>query len=286
MHAIAQSLTFADSLPSYQQLTPYYDAKHQIAWCYLQGAPRPCFSAAMLTELNHWCAHLRETPVAEDVRFHVTASAVPGVYNLGGDLSLFLQCITRGDRDALYAYGRQCIDVLHANMSSFGRDLTTIALVQGEALGGGFEGALSAEVLIAERGARMGFPEILFNLFPGMGAYSFLSRRIGPKRAERMILSGKVYPAEELYEMGLIDELAEDGFGEEAVYAYIRRESRARNGYRALRRARDRVDPVSYRELDEVLQVWVDAAMQLEPRDLRMIERLVARQNGITRQAA
>lgn len=286
MHAIAQHLEFSDSLPSYQQIKPYYDAKHQVAWCYLQGAPRPCFSAAMLTELNHWCAHLRETPVAEEVRFHVTASAVPGIYNLGGDLSLFLECITRGDRDALYGYGRQCIDVLHANMSSFGRDLTTIALVQGEALGGGFEGALSAEVLIAERGARMGFPEILFNLFPGMGAYSFLSRRIGPKRAERMILSGKVYPAEELYEMGLIDELAEDGFGEEAVYAYIRRESRARNGYRALRRARDRVDPVSYRELDEVLQVWVDAAMRLEPRDLRMIERLVSRQSGITRQAA
>ena len=57
------------------------------------------------------------------------------------------------------------------------------AIKRPEHLGGGFEAALSSQVLIAERSARFGFPEIMFNLFPGMGAYSLISRRIGGKRA-------------------------------------------------------------------------------------------------------
>jgi DSF synthase len=45
----------------------------------------------------------------------------------------------------------------------------TASLVQGRALGSGFECALASDVIVAETGARMGFPEVLFNLFPGMG---------------------------------------------------------------------------------------------------------------------
>jgi DSF synthase len=44
--------------------------------------------------------------------------------------------------------------------------MTTISLVQGDALGGGFEAALTSDVIIAEESAQMGLPEILFNLFP------------------------------------------------------------------------------------------------------------------------
>ncbi|MGI8740719.1 MAG: crotonase/enoyl-CoA hydratase family protein [Gammaproteobacteria bacterium] len=152
--------------------------------------------------------------------------------------------------------------------------------MQGDALGGGFETAISSDVLIAERGARMGFPEVLFNLFPGMGAYSLLSRKLDSARAERIILSGKIYGAEELYEMGVVDVLAEDLQGEMAVYDHIRRENRSANGYRALRAAKERINGVSYKELIDIAEIWVDAALRLESRDLRMMGRLVARQTG------
>src|SRR3546814_11530106 len=62
---------------------------------------------------------------------------------------------------------------------------------------------------------------ILFGLFPGMGAYSILARRIGHVHAERMILGGKVYSAEEMYDMGLVHVIAETGEGEQAVRDYI-----------------------------------------------------------------
>jgi len=77
-----------------------------------------------------------------------------------------------------------------------------------------------------------------------------------------------------------VDMLAEPGDGEKAVYDFVRRESRARNGTLALRAAREVSQPVSYDELIRITEIWVDAALRLEPKDLRMMERLVNRQNG------
>lgn len=70
-------------------------------------------------------------------------------------------------------------------MFHFDTDLTTVSLIQGDALGGGFEASLSSNLIIAERGVKMGLPEVIFNLFPGMGAYSILSRKVGAATAEK-----------------------------------------------------------------------------------------------------
>ncbi|MCF7984566.1 MAG: crotonase/enoyl-CoA hydratase family protein [Thiohalocapsa sp.] len=286
MNSISNISTVSNLHPSYQQISVHTDQKHRVAWCYMHAAPRPCFSTALLSELNAWCNSVRYGGAHSGIDYHVIASAKDGIFNLGGDLDLFRTCVQSGDRDGLFAYGRQCIDALYANIISFDRPITTISLVQGEALGGGFETALSSDVVIAEKSARMGFPEVLFNLFPGMGAYSLLSRKLDPKRAERMILGGQVYSAQALYDMGLVDVLAEDGEGEMAVYDHIKRENRARNGFRAVRQVRDLADPITYEELIGILEIWVDTAMKLEKRDLRMMERLVSRQHQVGAKAA
>ncbi|MDZ7585227.1 MAG: crotonase/enoyl-CoA hydratase family protein [Thiobacillus sp.] len=269
---------------AYTQLTTYFDPHSQVAWGYMHSEPRPCFTPTLLQELLGWgseMAGMVDDPAQEGVKYFVLASKVPDTFSLGGDLDLFLRHIAARDRDALYRYAVSCIDCSYAMHSHLNRpDVTSIALVQGQALGGGFESALAANVLIAERGARMGLPEILFNLFPGMGAMSFLGRRVGHHQAEKIILSGKLYLAEELYEMRVVDVLAEPGEGESAVYGYIRREEKSRNGILALRAAREISQPVSYDELIRITEVWVDAALRLEARDLRMMERLVTRQTG------
>ncbi len=174
---------------------------------------------------------------------------------------------------------------LFLHYTHLGRDITTIALVQGDALGGGMEYAISSDVLIAERSAKMGMPEILFNLFPGMGAYSFLSRKVGAVQAERMILGGSLYSAEKLHEMGIVDVLAEDGQGKQAVLDYIHKAERAQNGYRAFRQAKLYCNPVTYEELMNITTVWVDAALHLEEKSLRMMERLVSRQTARSRRS-
>jgi DSF synthase len=270
---------------NYAQLATYLDTHNGIAWGYMHAAPRPCFTYSLLTDYMTWFADLTSlidrSPQEASVSYVVIASSVDGVYNLGGDLNLFHSLIQEKDRQNLLRYARACIEPLYLNAVHLNRpNLKTITLVQGDALGGGFECALSGNTLIAERGCKMGFPEILFNLFPGMGALTLLGRRIGHQKAEQIILSGKLYLAEELYEMGVVDILAEPGEGESAVYEFVRRESRARNGTLALRSAREISQPISYDELVRIAEIWVDAAFRLEPKDLRMMERLVSRQTG------
>ena len=280
-HAISMLQFETPTIPSPTQLGTRYDAEHRAFWCYMHAQPRPCFSPQLLRESRDLQRQLQQNAKRSDgdpIDYLVLASDVPGVFNLGGDLQLFAQLIRQRDGDRLLEYAKSCIDVCYHQAIDLDETLTTIALVQGDALGGGFEAALSCSVLIAERQAQLGLPEILFNLFPGMGAYSFLARRMDAARAERLILSGKLYSAEELHEMGVVDKLAEPGQGEQAVAEYIRRRERSRLGYRAIERVRRLYQPVRYDELMNITRVWVDTALQLTEKDLRTMERLVRAQ--------
>jgi DSF synthase len=179
-------------------------------------------------------------------------------------------------------YAHDCIDVVHAHLHAVDLPLHTIALVQGDALGGGWEGALAQDVIIAERSAKFAFPETLFNLFPGMGAYTLIARRLSAVQAEEMIMSGRVYTAEELQQIGLVEVVAEDGQGEAALYEYIRRHERSRTSRQSIFSARRIVKPVSREELIRIVDLWVDAAMSLQPGDLRKMQRLAKAQNRRT----
>ena len=265
------------------QLKTYYDSKNKIGWFLMKGAPRPSFTLKLLDDINGYIDNVKQEMVAtngEKYDYLVVGSDIEGVFNLGGDLELFRMYIETGNRQGLLDYAIKCIDILYQNMFHYGLDLTTISLIQGDALGGGFEAALSSNIIVAERGVKMGLPEVLFNLFPGMGAYSLLSRKIGFVAAEKMILSGTIYSAEQLYEMGVIDILAEQGEGELAVYRYIKNASRSRNTFKSMQKIKDICNPVSYQELVDIATVWADSAMKLRSRDLRMMERLVRRQNN------
>ena len=191
-----------------------------------------------------------------------------------------LLLIKTRDRDALLNYGKLCIDNIHPRINNyFCPTLTTISLVQGDALGGGFETALASDILIAEESATLGLPEILFNLFPGMGAYNLLARRIGMQAAEKLILSGELFSARKLYEMGVIDVLAPDGQGESVTQEWIRKNQKRRNGFQAVQHAKKIVQPITREELDGIVEIWVDAALRLEEKDIKMMQRIVRSQS-------
>jgi len=93
----------------------------------------------------------------EPIDYVILASGMPGVFQLGGDFDLFRQKIDNRDRNALTTYGRACIDVLYRNYRGHDLPLTTVSLVLGEYLGGGFEAALSSDVIVAKK-IRASFP--------------------------------------------------------------------------------------------------------------------------------
>jgi len=270
------------------QLRANFDKDTHALWMRWTPEPRPCFNPALLADIRAFQEYVAGTGGTIDcygeehpIEYVVLASSLPGVFNLGGDLDLFKQLIDARDRQGLLRYGRACIDVLYRQYVGHDLPLTTVSLVQGECLGGGFEAALSSDVLVAEKSARFGFPEIIFNLFPGMGAYSFLERRIGQRGAEEIITSGKIYTAEEMAAHGVVDIVAENGSGEAEVAALTRRRSRGRNGFAALTQVRRRVQRIEFSELLDVVQIWVDSALKLNSRDLKLMQRLVSRQNGL-----
>lgn len=285
MNAIAE---IRHLVPRASQVATRLDPEFGVFWTFLNPQPRACITHEVLADLQSVIdtltvdqGHVVDAGERHHVQYGVIASRTPRVFNLGGDLALFRSAIRSQDRDALLNYGERCIDVLLSWHRTSEVGITTIALVQGDALGGGFEGALSASVLIAEESARLGFPEVLFNLFPGMGAFSFLSRKVGRRTAERLITSGTIYSARELYDLGVVDVITPDDTGEAAVYSFVRAHAKQGNGRRAFERARIEVEPITRDEMMRVLEIWVDAALRLDERDLRMMERLVRAQRRV-----
>jgi DSF synthase len=256
------------------------------AWGYFNPKGVACYSLGLLKDMRTHDERLGANRgrieiegELREVNYYVTTSRTPRVFNLGGDLALFVLLIKSRDREALAHYGKLCIDIIYPRSQSFfSPTLTKISLVQGDALGGGFECALASDLIVAEESAQLGFPEILFNLFPGMGAYSLLSRRIGMRAAEDLILSGRILSAAKLHEMGVVDVLCKDGEGQTAVREWIAGNAKHRNGMQAAFCARRRVNAVTREELDAITDVWVDAAFRLGDRDLKMMSRIVRAQ--------
>ncbi len=270
---------------NYSQLDISFDSAQGVLWTHLDQRDIPCVTLTLLQELQHHHEAIETTggviweqsqPVP--VRYAVLASRTPGVFNLGGQLSLFRELIRAKNRAALLHYGVECIKVQFSRLNRFNLPLTTIALVQGDALGGGFEGVLACDVIIAEKGCLMGFPEILFNLFPGMGAYNLLCRKVGIATTEKLLLSGTMYSSEELYALGVVDVLADPGYGVHQVHAYVKSMERRANGFRAVQQVRQRCQSIGYEELLAVVEIWVDAALRLSERDLKVMDRFVRSQ--------
>jgi DSF synthase len=233
----------------------------------------------IFTELQTYQGHIVDGEAWVPVDYSVMASRRTGVFNLGGDLMLFLNLIRENDREGLLNYAMYCVDSIYTRINGYDASTVTISLVQGDALGGGFELALASDLIIAEAGTRLGFPEILFNLFPGMGAYSFLARRIGARKTEAMLLSGNIYTAEQLAEMGVVDIIAPVGEGKRTVEQWIRKHHHHHNGMRSIYDCRRHVWPITHKELTDIAVMWVDTALKIHEIDLRMMRRLLKAQS-------
>jgi DSF synthase len=261
----------------FSQLKAFYEEERRVMWMMLRSEPRPCFNQQLVSDIIRLARAARESGLRFD--FWVTGSLVPEIFNVGGDLNFFVDVIRKGERDRLMAYARSCIDGVWEIYNGFGTEAISIAMIEGSALGGGFEAALAHHYVIAQKGAKLGFPEIAFNLFPGMGGYSLVARKSNMHVAETLISTGESRLAEWHAEKGLVDQTFEPGDAFLATRTFIDLARPMLNGTRAMLRARQRVLPLSRSELMDITEDWVESAFKLEEKDIAFMERLVVLQN-------
>ena len=274
-------------LQNLEQLELDYDAETQALWTFMRPVGRPSFTPPMLADFEAWQSGIAEGfgEGGIPLRFLVLGSRASGVFCYGGDLALFRQLILDGNRDGLVEYGHRCCQILHRNINTLDMPILTVGLVQGAALGGGFEALLSFDYVVAERGATFGLPEIMFGLFPGMGAHALLSRKLGSAMADRLIVSNETFTAEQMYDLGLVHHIAEDGQGEEACRAFLRKSQRRHSGLVASRRAMKIAWDLELSELCRITELWADAALRLSEQDLKLMARLARAQEKVAKAA-
>ncbi len=262
------------------QVTAWYEQGRSVLWVMLHGHPRPCFNPELLRDIRLLRTAAKESGLPID--FWVTGSSVPQIFNVGGDLSYFAKHIRAGELDALRSYAHDCVDAVYAATVGFDIGAISIAMIEGTAMGGGYEAALAHEYVVAQKEAKMGFPEIAFNLYPGMGAYSLVTRKANRALAEELISRGEAHTAEWYKERGLVDRVFEQGDAQKSVRTLIDEIRPKINGIRAMLRTRRRVLPVDKAELLAITEDWAQSAFNLEEKDLAYMERLVMLQNRRT----
>ena len=112
----------------------------------------------------------------------------------------------------------------------------------------------------------------------GTKSWNFTIRKAGFSVANEMILSGRLYTAEQLQRRGLVDVVVEDGDGDAAIESVVQQVDPRLRGTLAALEARRHAAPITYEALTTIVDQWTNAALRLVDRDLRLMERLARAQ--------
>ncbi len=261
-----------------------YDEPSRSYWMSYKAEGPPFYSLQTLQDMADLRESLRALKASAEnslypVDYFVMASNKPGIFNLGGDLAMFAHAIQSGDGALLAHYAHACIDVVWGLTDGLGGSFVSLAVIEGQALGGGLEAALAQDYLLADPDAKIGVPEVAFNTFPGMGAMTHLTRRLGAAKAEEFMLSGNVYSGAEMYEAGVVDVLSPPGQAKAHALHWMTEGGAERHARRlAMAATRRKLFPVTWDELMVITNLWVEVSMSVSRHDIRHMERLAAAQ--------
>ena len=215
----------------------------------------------------------------EQGRALIIHSALPAGFCAGADLrALYAGLISMQDRERRALELSSFIDRIHAVANRLDSlPLTTIGAIHGTCFGGGFELALTCDILIADKTARFCFPELRLGILPGFGGIPRLKRDVGNAVVRDLLLTGRSLNAKRAHELGLVSQLVAQGKQLDAARSTARQATRFDPA--ALRTTKAFMKPIPYAELEAekqhfkrlVLRPVVEAALKkfVESKDLR-----------------
>ncbi|MEU8199149.1 enoyl-CoA hydratase-related protein [Microbispora amethystogenes] len=186
-------------------MTTAPEVEHPAVWLDVDGAvgvlrlDRPPLN--VLDRAAQAALRLAAERAATDERVRaVVVYGGPTVFSAGGDIKE-MAAMTQAEMAGHAAVLQAAFDAVAAIPKP------VVAAINGPALGGGCELALTADARICGVEARLGLPEVLLGVIPGAGGTQRLPRLIGPARAKELIFSGRQVGAKEALEIGLVDQV-------------------------------------------------------------------------------
>lgn len=188
-----------------------------ISWQLKQGVIEvvldcaPCNEIGTVTlgELEHFVA---EIEVVKDAHALIVSSARKEGFCAGADLRELYRESQKVAAEARARGVRDFLERIHAVMNAIDESpLITIAAVNGIAFGGGFELALTCDLIIADKMARFCFPELRLGLIPGFGGIPRLKRDLGNAVIRDLLLTGRSINAQKAQSAGLVSQVAAEG---------------------------------------------------------------------------
>src|SRR6202162_6097394 len=133
-------------------------------------------------------------------------------FSAGADLRELYEQAQKLDAPSAAKGVRACLERIHAVFNRLDTStLTTIAAVHGVCFGGGFELALTCDLIVADKMARFCFPELRLGLIPGFGGIPRLKRDIGNGVVRDLLLTGRSINATKALAVGLASQVAAEG---------------------------------------------------------------------------
>ena len=260
-----------------------YEAAIKTLWVTIRPELKPVFTLQLLDSLVKIQSAIFALWGAPDqyhrapVRFLAFRGTGP-FFTLGGDLDFYLDCLAKNDRAALSEYARLSAEGAIWNSGGLNGLVVTLSTIHAKAIGGGIDAPRSCNVMIAEEQASFVYPEIKFNHFP-ITAVAILSRRMGPRAAEKLLMSGEEMSAQAFMEAEGLEAVVPTGTGEAWIRKYCADALPIHAAKTALFAAFNRRAGDLREELAHLGQIWADCMLRLSPSAISKLQRIAQTQD-------
>ena len=221
----------------------------------LHRQPNNEIGSATLEELERFVEALKAAEgQAHAVIIH---STLPSGFSAGADLRELYRRMQELPQAERMAGLRDFLKRIHKVMNALDASpLTTIAVVHGVTFGGGFELALTCDLIIADKMARFCFPELRLGLIPGFGGIPRLKRDLGNALVRDLLLTGRSINATRAHAVGLVSQVTAEGQAlkvARATAAQIKKFDRATSAA-----AKQFIKPIPHKELQREIEIFCD----------------------------
>jgi enoyl-CoA hydratase len=221
----------------------------------LHRAPANEIGSLLLSELESFAESLER--LTGEAHALIVYSSMKAGFSAGADLRELYEGSRKLSRSQAVSGVRDFLERIHRVMNTIDASpLTTISAVHGVTFGGGFELALTCDLIIADKMARFCFPELRLGLIPGFGGIPRLKRDLGNGIVRDLLLTGRSINASKAQAIGLVSQLAAEG--EALRLARSTATQLGKFDRQTAIAAKRFIKPIPYEELKQEIDIFCD----------------------------